>query len=116
MREYSIILAADLPSSAEVLAIVRQVGLIVDGIKRECTLFYTLTAADSLLQESAIPRSFLEHCERTAPELERIADVPEKRSYPSKLDFGDFLPYIFGERLRSGFPLAPRGRRGFLPE
>ena len=33
MREYSIILAADLPTPEDVYAVVKQVGTIVDGIK-----------------------------------------------------------------------------------
>ena len=33
MRDYSIVLAADLPTPDEVLALVKRVGGIVDGIK-----------------------------------------------------------------------------------
>lgn len=60
--------------------------------------FYTLRAAATLAGPGSVPDELLESWGRTAPSPAEMSHQPEKRTWHTAFDLGDFIPYMTGNR------------------
>jgi hypothetical protein len=84
-----------------VAALVRRYGM-------QACMFYTLSAAESLVGQPVVPLSLFCEWSVTAPVPDSMPDGVEKRTYHTNLDLGDFIPYMIGRRIPSQLPVRYR--------
>lgn len=78
------------------------IDLAIERYQFEAAAFYTLSAAERITGEQLLPHDFLSKYRRMKPRTKGVS----KDEFPD-LDYGDFLPSVFGRRISANFPPRP---------